>query len=272
VHTRCGSAKDSGLRYYSPEMSRWLNRDPIGQKAGLNEYAFLFNRPPGVYDSVGLAADISQTMGPPSNPWLLTEATDEASGVDVSTSLMSLPGVSADALLMLLGVDMGFQLGGDPVEAQIAGVTLDYPGQEFSIWDMLSSDYCSYVEFQRPIVVTEVLDSENCFWSKSFLNQRLMNVINEGLASTEPWPKTKWPSSCPAAKPICCPCDQDRGAMGVRATWNNIPMGTWQGSPLLHLIPSSCKISIDFTASVRFESTEGFCSGPTTEFTGGLVP
>ncbi len=27
------SAKDSGHRYYSPEISRWLNRDPIGERA-----------------------------------------------------------------------------------------------------------------------------------------------------------------------------------------------------------------------------------------------
>jgi RHS repeat-associated protein len=29
------SAKDSGLRFYSPEISRWLNRDPVGEDGGL---------------------------------------------------------------------------------------------------------------------------------------------------------------------------------------------------------------------------------------------
>jgi RHS repeat-associated protein len=37
------SAKDSGLRFYSPEISRWLNRDPIGEEGGLNLYGFVEN-------------------------------------------------------------------------------------------------------------------------------------------------------------------------------------------------------------------------------------
>jgi RHS repeat-associated protein len=40
--------KESGLsyygyRYYSPELGRWMNRDPIGEKGGLNLYGFVLN-------------------------------------------------------------------------------------------------------------------------------------------------------------------------------------------------------------------------------------
>ena len=41
------SAKDSGRRFYSAESSRWLNRDPIGERGGLNLYGFVGNGPVG---------------------------------------------------------------------------------------------------------------------------------------------------------------------------------------------------------------------------------
>jgi RHS repeat-associated protein len=48
------SAKDSGLRYYSPEISRWLSRDPIGEDGGGNLYVFVFNTPTILFDLYGL--------------------------------------------------------------------------------------------------------------------------------------------------------------------------------------------------------------------------
>ena len=47
AHTPDRSAKDSGLRFYSAESSRWLNRDPIGERGGLNLYGFVGNGPVG---------------------------------------------------------------------------------------------------------------------------------------------------------------------------------------------------------------------------------
>jgi RHS repeat-associated protein len=47
------SAKDSGLRYYSPEISRWLNRDPIDEDGGLNVYGFVANSPIHLVDVLG---------------------------------------------------------------------------------------------------------------------------------------------------------------------------------------------------------------------------
>jgi RHS repeat-associated protein len=48
------SAKDSGHRYYSPEISRWLNRDPIGENGEANLVLFVWNSPVNLYDYLGL--------------------------------------------------------------------------------------------------------------------------------------------------------------------------------------------------------------------------
>jgi len=42
-----GRSELSGLRYYSPELGRWVNRDPIWERGGGNLYAFTMNRPVG---------------------------------------------------------------------------------------------------------------------------------------------------------------------------------------------------------------------------------
>jgi len=44
-----------GRRYYSPELGRWPNRDPIDEKGGLNLYAFVMNAPPASSDLLGLS-------------------------------------------------------------------------------------------------------------------------------------------------------------------------------------------------------------------------
>ena len=42
-----------GLRYYNPELGRWVNRDPIGEKGGVNVYGFVNNAPIFVLDTDG---------------------------------------------------------------------------------------------------------------------------------------------------------------------------------------------------------------------------
>jgi RHS repeat-associated protein len=42
-----------GYRFYNPSTGRWLNRDPIEEKGGLNLYAFVHNDPTSKYDSDG---------------------------------------------------------------------------------------------------------------------------------------------------------------------------------------------------------------------------
>ena len=44
---------NSGRRFYSPELGRWLNRDPIGEVGGENVYGFVANQPSGGIDLLG---------------------------------------------------------------------------------------------------------------------------------------------------------------------------------------------------------------------------
>lgn len=43
-----------GYRYYSPELGRFINRDPIAEQGGANLYGFVHNDPIDSYDSFGL--------------------------------------------------------------------------------------------------------------------------------------------------------------------------------------------------------------------------
>ena len=54
--TTTSSQNYYGYRYYSTEMGRWINRDPIGEAGGLNVYGFVGNRSVNGVDSVGLSA------------------------------------------------------------------------------------------------------------------------------------------------------------------------------------------------------------------------
>ncbi len=53
-----------GFRYYVPETGRWLSRDPIGERGGLNLYAFVGNDGVNWVDSFGLTP--RNPIGPPS--------------------------------------------------------------------------------------------------------------------------------------------------------------------------------------------------------------
>jgi len=44
-----------GYRYYSPELGRWPNRDPIGERGGINLYGFVGNGPLNRADKLGLS-------------------------------------------------------------------------------------------------------------------------------------------------------------------------------------------------------------------------
>jgi RHS repeat-associated protein len=45
-----------GYRFYEPSFQRWVNRDPIGIKGGVNLYGFVQNRPNRTIDLLGLEA------------------------------------------------------------------------------------------------------------------------------------------------------------------------------------------------------------------------
>ena len=52
-----------GYRWYSPELGRWLNRDPIGEEGGLNLYLFVGNDPTDSRDLLGLLEYALLTVG-----------------------------------------------------------------------------------------------------------------------------------------------------------------------------------------------------------------
>ncbi len=48
-----------GYRYYNPEMGRWVNRDPIGERGGINLYGMVGNDAVNRWDYLGLEIDSS---------------------------------------------------------------------------------------------------------------------------------------------------------------------------------------------------------------------
>jgi RHS repeat-associated protein len=57
-----------GYRYYSPEMGRWISRDPIGEEGGVNLYGFVNNNPANLIDSLGNAPMGWPVLPPPGYP------------------------------------------------------------------------------------------------------------------------------------------------------------------------------------------------------------
>jgi RHS repeat-associated protein len=54
THTPLLRVKERGLRFYSATLSRWVNRDPIGERGGVDLYVFLGNGPVDAFDRLGL--------------------------------------------------------------------------------------------------------------------------------------------------------------------------------------------------------------------------
>ena len=54
---------DFGARWYSPSLHRWLNRDPIAERGGLNIYAFCCNDPINKFDPNGCAYFAKRALG-----------------------------------------------------------------------------------------------------------------------------------------------------------------------------------------------------------------
>ena len=50
----CTGLNYYGYRFYSPALGRWINRDPIGERGGVNLFAFVLNSPVGQVDYLGL--------------------------------------------------------------------------------------------------------------------------------------------------------------------------------------------------------------------------
>jgi RHS repeat-associated protein len=58
-----------GYRFYVPSLGRWINRDPIGERGGWNQYRFVSNKPVNRNDQLGLI-DVDESLpDPASTPW-----------------------------------------------------------------------------------------------------------------------------------------------------------------------------------------------------------
>lgn len=57
-----------GYRWYSPSQQRWLNRDPIQEKGGINLFAFVLNNPVRWVDNFGKAPMGWPVVAPPGYP------------------------------------------------------------------------------------------------------------------------------------------------------------------------------------------------------------
>ncbi len=54
---------ETGRRYYSPELGRWINRDPIGERGGVNVYGFVGNSSTGLTDVLGMLFSENKCRG-----------------------------------------------------------------------------------------------------------------------------------------------------------------------------------------------------------------
>ena len=72
-----------GLRFYSPSLGRFINRDPIEEQGGLNLYGFCQNDGVNSVDSLGM----SQTMTETFNTWLKDPRTGDTTPIDGSVTI-----------------------------------------------------------------------------------------------------------------------------------------------------------------------------------------
>ncbi len=65
-------AQEKASAFYCLDTGRWLNRDPIGEQAGINLYQFVGNNPIDYVDSVGLKVELFSygTLGGYSHAYL----------------------------------------------------------------------------------------------------------------------------------------------------------------------------------------------------------
>jgi hypothetical protein len=83
----------SGLRFYFPEISRWLSRDPLGELGGVHLYGFVHNSPAYHFDPIGLRCKIvvlfghGATTDDPEN-WLLSKSLEWEKKLDECDGLV----------------------------------------------------------------------------------------------------------------------------------------------------------------------------------------
>jgi len=56
THTPGSRVSNLGQRFYSPDLGRWINRDPMGEEGGLNVFGFCMNDPANRLDDIGYSS------------------------------------------------------------------------------------------------------------------------------------------------------------------------------------------------------------------------
>jgi len=56
THTPGSRVSNLGYRFYSPGLGRWINRDPVSERGGMNLYLYCANSPPSSLDPWGLTS------------------------------------------------------------------------------------------------------------------------------------------------------------------------------------------------------------------------
>lgn len=81
-----------GYRYYSPEMGRWVSRDPIGERGGINLYGMVGNDAVNKLDRLGNAPvnyNCGGTCGADVDDWIVDEINAQRAGWSGGTKSIS---------------------------------------------------------------------------------------------------------------------------------------------------------------------------------------
>jgi RHS repeat-associated protein len=69
VYELTGAPQIGFLRFYEPNLQRWINRDPIGERGCVNLQEFVGNNPINYVDLLGLFVTADNPIVNPNGPW-----------------------------------------------------------------------------------------------------------------------------------------------------------------------------------------------------------
>ena len=114
------------FRFYDPNIQRWINMDPIGERGGLNLYRFAGNNPANKVDPLGFEGNpISSTLSSISGAW--NSNPDGAGGTFYSGGLYySPPGITDNEAILNTFID-AFLNGTEEQRAEREQLRKDHP-------------------------------------------------------------------------------------------------------------------------------------------------
>jgi RHS repeat-associated protein len=139
VHVNSGMCY-YGFRFYEPNLQRWVNRDPIGERGGVNLYAYVQNDPSDHFDFFGLDGQVivnSNCQGKDLSKWTYLAEAEPPSAEDRKAGraegkklLRQLPdpgqAVAADAIYYPGGATKISDVGVATVDCASGSPKLDY--------------------------------------------------------------------------------------------------------------------------------------------------